>query len=319
MIPELQAKKPISDNTRKEIEMSEKKILPILFVLLVLIQPNAILMAETETKDFYLSNISAKDAGKALQKNFSELSPQPDIVVNEQKNSLTVIATRNVLEQIDKKLKEIDVIRPQIMVEAMVAEIPSSEMDKCGINWTNIGMGGIILPGEAVPAIENKFANISPETFQALKKKLETGEIKGNIITAPRIMVIDQTQGTIKIGGEVHYMEKVGDKLYELRTEKENDGFRFSVAPTVTDDTVQLSFDLQLNQVISRQIVPEASDLKIGRPVMNVRQITATVKVRNGETALAGGFVREEPGNKKVNILLFITPNILPDDKIFLP
>ncbi len=198
----------------------------------------------------------------------------------------------------------------QVTIEAMLVELPAAAMDKLGIEWPAPGGGVVEVIGKE-PVLSGKStlkqANISPKRLKMLKEKLLAGKIEANVLSTPCLAAIDKREASLKIGEEVHYMEKIGDELYKLRS-LDNVGLTFAVTPTVINDVIRMSLDLGLTQVKERMVVPEATDLNIGLPMMSTWQVSTNVTVKDGETVLLGGVSH----SKEASTLLFLTAKSLP-------
>jgi general secretion pathway protein D len=265
--------------------------------------------AKTETRTFYLDNTDASKVAETLQKSLGEICPKPDVAVDKATNSLVIIATEDALEQMGTMLDRLDVERPQIMIEAMLVEIARSELAKLRIELQAVTVNAEKHP--PVGELLKKFGSLSAEKLQTVKKMMQSGEIESNIVSNPRLMAIDQTQARFNTSaGKISYMEKVSDNLYELKT-FDDPGLSFTVTPTITGDSIRMALDLRLSQMEGRAVVPEAPDLRIGLPIMGTRMISTPVIVKNGETAVLGGFCRGRPENEKVDTLLFVTAGVV--------
>lgn len=195
-----------------------------------------------------------------------------------------------------------DIKSPEVEIKAIIVEIPSYELEKLGIDQNKILEGGTTYG-----------FNINPEKFQIFKNKLQTGEIEAKVGAPPTLKTISGYEGTVAFRGDVHYMQKVGDNLYKLRTINDI-GIIFTATPVIENDIIVITLKLQVNDVGKRQVLPEAPDLKVGIPLTTSRQISTTVSVKDGETVLVGGISRKDEGKDRqfsTHTLSFITANII--------
>jgi hypothetical protein len=179
-----------------------------------------------------------------------------------------------------------------ILIRAMVVEFPLSEIDKVktvlGTKQQGFSTGKKPEGGEAV---SSGLTVAIPQTdnLEALIKMLATGEIKGKVLWSPVVLTDDGKEATVKTTkGKIHYLERVKDNLYELK-EMEDPGSILQVTPTVKGDRIEVAVKLHLTDIGGRAALPDAPDLEAGMPLMNMRQVSATVAMPNGRTVVLGG------------------------------
>ncbi|MBU0534371.1 MAG: hypothetical protein KJ887_06220 [Candidatus Omnitrophica bacterium] len=146
-------------------------------------------------------------------------------------------------------------IKPsEVEIKAMVVTLSSAELQKLGIEKTK--------------------DNFSPEEFQIIRTKLQTGEIKSNILELPSLRTIDGTQATTKISSL---------KLEHI----------FTATPKIDGDIILISMKLQLTDAV-RMI-----------------KTSTTTQVKNGETALVSGISDLGAEEERLNTMVFVTANII--------
>ncbi len=183
-----------------------------------------------------------------------------------------------------------EVMPSEVKIKAMVVEVSSGELRKVGL--------------------EDRMENLSQEEILNLKNKLESNEIEVKILYPPTIITIDSTEGTTRFIKDIHYMEKVGDNLYQLKTLK-NIGISFTAQPIIEDNIIHTTVNLQVSYMRERQVLSEAPDLDIGPPVITSQQISTAISVNNGETIIIGGLREIDSEKEGLNTLVFVTANII--------
>ena len=105
-------------------------------------------------------------------------------------------------------------------------------------------------------------------------------------------------------------MEKVENDLFQLKTIT-NLGAFFKVTPAIkSDNTIELDLDFKMCSIGKRFKVPEAPDLDIGRPALNIRQAQTKMRVGDGETAVISGLTGSVKGIE-TSCLLLVTAHAL--------
>lgn len=268
------------------------------------------------------------------------------VVPDKKNNSLIVTGTRAEQDSIQKIIAALDQRNPQVLVEAIVADVSDELTQKLGTSLANNNgasqFGGI----ESIAGIygalgERKLANIPTGLllagkegsldiiFNALKSDSET-----NIISTPSLVTLDNQEASIVVGQEVPFKTGTSTATNGTTTdqiERKDVGITFKITPQINrDKTVKLAITQEVSSIST---AAGASDL-----ITNKRQINTNVMVNDGEIIVLGGLVEESNldsqdktpvlgdipllGNlfkkstktaKKTNLMLFIHPVILPD------
>lgn len=196
----------------------------------------------------------------------------------------------------------------KVQISGMVVEIPETEMDKVktvlGAEAFKTRIGPKGEGGE-----EGLTASIVPtEDLEALSKMLQTGEIQANMLWNPRVLAKDGQKATIEqSNGEIHYMEKVKENLYELKA-TEGPASQLTVTPTIKDGGIELAISLQVRSITGRAPLSEAPDLDAGPPLIGTRQVSSTVSLKDGQTMMLGGLK-----GKEAETLVFVTAGIVTE------
>ncbi len=168
--------------------------------------------------------ISAKKAdlktkGEATQ---AEQKPKLSIVPNKETNSLIINASADEFREINNIIRQLDIVRPQVLIEAIVVEVDASSSWGLGINWdmggksgTNMfggssGMGGVPSFSNptgltdknlAVPVTANTFTMgyVRDASILGFVLLNATGREQSiNVLSTPHILTIDNQEAEIK-------------------------------------------------------------------------------------------------------------------------
>ncbi|WP_448657672.1 type II secretion system secretin GspD [Sphingomonas sp. CJ99] len=253
-----------------------------------------------------------------------EATPQgfstPDITVQPapEINALVVRATPAMIASIETVIRELDVRRPQVMIEAAIAEITGDDAEALGIqlgtsaavlnqvegagtSFTTAGpslgqiLGALDVPAAALFGQLGGFnGNVSVgDTFSILVQALGQST-RANLLSKPQVTVLDNSPAEFIAGQEVPFI--TGSILTGNGTanpfttiERKDVGITLRVLPRVNaGETVRL------------EIVQEASSLPTGLPtsaadlITNRRQISTTVLADNGEVIVLGGLITDD-------------------------
>ncbi|NYT42060.1 type II secretion system secretin GspD [Sphingomonas sp. R-74633] len=264
---------------------------------------------------------SANTSGTVMQnvqtptpKGFStpELTVQPAPELN----AVVVRGTSAAIASIEPLITDLDVRRPQVLIEAAIAEITGDDAEQLGVQIGTSGAVlnqvkgaatsfdqsgaslGTILKALGVPVgsvLGNGLnANIAiGDDFSILVQALGTST-RANLLSTPQITVLDNVAGEFVSGQNVPFL--TGSILTNSTTvnpyttiERKDVGITLRVLPRVNaGDTIRLQVNQEASSIATAQ-TQAASDL-----VTNRRAITTTVLADNGQTIVLGGLTADD-------------------------
>ncbi|NDV13348.1 type II secretion system secretin GspD [Crenobacter caeni] len=279
---------------------------------------------------------------------------------------------RGVIDLLDKR-------RAQVFVEALIVEVSADRTVELGVQWQAAGKNGFVGTNFPNPGPGLLGTSLSPSLGEAgqasylnqlanagglniglidgtvnipgigeilnigvLARALET-QAKGNVLSSPTLMTMDNEQATIMIGQNVPF----------LTGQYANTGGSNGAAnPFQTFERKDVGIKLQLTPQVSEggmirmKIFQEASAVEptsLKNPdglITNTRSIETMVSVRDGNIVALGGLIQEtvSDGNsqvpllgdipilgnlfkyknetrKKNNLMVFLKPTIMRDDE----
>jgi type IV pilus assembly protein PilQ len=293
-----------------------------------------------ETRYIKINYANAKqDILPQLQKISTE--GRGSVSVDERSNQIIMTDTASKIAQAKALVKQLDNVTPQVIIEARIVEVTDSFSNDLGISWTgsqtNVQkdfLGGNIdwnvamnFPAASSSGIGINFERIAG-TPLLLDAKLTAIQTKGEakIISAPKIVTLDNKKAKIKQGVEVGYLER--DDAGGSSVKFKNVDLLLEVTPHVTpDQRVSMNIHITKNDV---------GDIINGVPSLNSNEAETELLVNNGDTIVIGGILKrtkevgtsEFPGlssipvlswlfkeksnsNKTGELLIFITPQIV--------
>jgi len=260
----------------------------------------------------------------------SEATPQgfstPDITVQPSPdiNAVVVRGTPSTIAAIEAIITDLDVRRPQVLIEAAIAEITGDEaealavqlgtsgavlsgVEGAGTSFTTAGPSlGAILTALGVPAgsiLGQGFTgNVAiGNDFSILVQALGTST-KSNLLSTPQITTLDNKVGEFVVAQEVPFV--TGSILTDSSTvnpyttiERKDVGITLKVLPRINaGDTIRLEVVQEASSIAATQL-SQATDL-----ITNRRAITTTVLADNGQTIVLGGLTSDDYGQVKSQV-----------------
>jgi general secretion pathway protein D len=229
--------------------------------------------------------------------------PGLKISADDGKNIIIIIGSPAAYKNVLSLLKSLDIPPRQVLIEATIAELTLTDELKYGVEWyiKNSMSGGPYTFGTFGSFGVNSIAGLSfgflSETarFQALVSAM-AGTNKANILSTPRLTVLDNKEATIQVGqdvptvtGEVTAADiAAADKTPSvLRSiQYRNTGIILRVKPTINTEGL-LTLD------ISQEVSTPGAEGAGGSPIFLTRRINTSVVVAHGQTVALGGLMQE--------------------------
>jgi general secretion pathway protein D len=262
------------------------------------------------------------------------------IVAESTTNSLAITTYKRNFPAIEKIIKDLDVMLPQVLIEVKIVEVTLNDDTKFGVEWmwektTTAGGKNYLQNGSTNFGLTDEVFGLKYGVINGaldiLLLSLEKNT-KVNILSTPRILTQDNHEATINIGQEVPYLESTqqtstGGVLTSYAFK--DVGVILTVLPRINkSETVTMTVDQQINSLIEFTL--------FNAPVITKREATAAVTVKDGQTMIIGGiiqdnktetinkvpiissipligrfFQRKNTTTEKTELMVFITPHII--------
>ena len=277
------------------------------------------------------------------------------ISVDDRNNQVIITDTAEKIEMAKAIVKNIDKVTPQVIIEAKVVEVSKTVSRDIGIDWTaeggiqgddaNAGIGpqrgmhylggtygmdtAMNFPVAGGGTIGFNFTRISGTPF-VLNAKLSALEVNGdvNIISAPKIVTLDNKKAMIRQGLEVGYFDTDDGNTNGRTVSFKKVDLLLEVTPHVTPDS-----RVSMSIFITKNDVDQYID---GIPSIATNEAETELLVNDGDTIVIGGIMKTThsegqsgfPGLSKIpglgrlfrldtksdrnnELLIFITPRIV--------
>ena len=233
------------------------------------------------------------------------------VIADKDTNSLLILSTPADYDVIVGALQKLDVMRRQVLVEVLLAEVTLSDDLQFGIDWfirARNNTTGVLGPGGLPPngrilsdtnAVPAGFANglqlvnLTGGEVRAVLNALGT-DGKTQILASPQIMVLDNEKAEIKVGDRISVQTQsqtgvstgtgVLNSYQYLET-----GILLDVTPRINSGGM---VTLDISQEVSQ---PKASSSGTNNPNPDVstRNAKTSVVVASGESIVLGGLISD--------------------------
>ena len=259
---------------------------------------------------------STMQSEKQAAKPVAALDKNIIIKAHGQTNALIVTAAPDVMNDLERVIAQLDIRRPQVLVEAIIAEVQDADGLNLGIQWANKNAGMTQFTNSGLPistAIAganqyNKDGTVSSSLVSALSSfnGIAAGFYQGNwamlltalssstkndILATPSIVTLDNMEATFNVGQEVPVLTgsqtTSGDNIFNT-VERKTVGIKLKVKPQINEgDSVLLEIEQEVSSVADAAS-STSSDLGA---TFNTRTVNNAVLVGSGETVVVGGLL----------------------------
>ncbi len=287
---------------------------------------------------------TARDANGRII-NVRELQGQISAIPDPNTNSIIVVASPENAEVIRNILDQLDKIPEQVMIETIIVEATLDSSDKLGVEW-NLIQNNVFKPGNTgVAGTDFGLAGATGLDRQGFKYTLSGGDLSGfiqalktdqkfQVLSTPRIFTSNNVQAQINISQSVPYIlssRQDANGAFTYNYTFEDVGIILTVTPRITN-----------NGYVTMEVTQTANELQgftsFNAPIVNQRQADTTVSVKDGETIILGGIIRNTVNstvrklpilgdlpilgnlfrstskqNVKTELLVFLSPRVVRD------
>jgi len=273
------------------------------------------------------------------------------VVASKETNSIIIISAPQDYDKIMEVVRELDVIRQQVLVEVLIIEINLSDDRSFGVDWralVDTGYGvdaiaqsntGLMAQGLATGGLAGLTVGLLngtiPSVYAILNANRDTTNFK--ILSTPQLVTVDNNEATISIGEQIPFLtsSRVDQNNNVVQTFDYKDvGIDLKLTPHVNKNGY---ITMEIKQQIKK--IVESTATLVNPSVFN-RQITSRVTVKDERTIVLGGLIRDDvtmvetkvpllgdipllgiffkkksKQTIRTNLMVFITPHLITDDQ----
>jgi general secretion pathway protein D len=243
------------------------------------------------------------------------------IIANKDTNSLIITAKPDEYAEILRIIKELDIVREQVLIEAMIVEVNLENGWGLGIDWMLGNKSGIHMYGgssiHSTTMPNYKLPDWAPAGKQ-LAVPLNTGLQLGympdlsvlgfallnasatdsnfNILSTPQVLTVDNSEAELNVGEEIGVPtnNRITDQNTTFQTfEYKTVGIKLKITPHITHkQRITLDLYQEVNSIIGDTTVTSTGSLV--PPKLGKRDIKTKVTVSDGKTIVVGGLISNQ-------------------------
>ncbi len=253
-----------------------------------------------------------------------------------QNNALVITAPPKVMHTILDIIGKLDIRRPQVLVQAIIAEVDVNKTDDLGVNWaaysqTNkLPLGGFVEPVGGTSIVDLIDAAKNPASlttsllegttigvgtlsaggvsFAAMLRALRSNDAN-NIVATPSAVTMDNEQAVLKSVDEVPFVTgqytnastvTSGTVTPFQTVQREEVGTILKVTPTIsaTGSSVMLKISVESSSVLPTSV-------STVDPTTQKRSITTNVLIQNKGIVVLGGLIQNSESRNHAGMPYF--------------
>ncbi len=260
---------------------------------------------EHMVRSFFLSHARAKDVQNVL-KTILDLKK---VMIDEPLNVLTVRDTEDKVRLAEKVIETHDRRLAEVMLEVELLEVNRNKLEQLGIDFSpyTIGVGlsraDLGSPTRFANSLQFLINTNALFTIPNATIRLFKSDVDAKTLAHPRVRVLNGKTAKVHIGDRIPLRTStVTEATGQVRTlyEYKEIGIKLTVEPIVhlTRET-SLKMNLEISSLGENLGTPAEPQYRIG-----TRNAETHLDVRDGETVILGGLIRDEERDTAVKIPL---------------
>ncbi len=221
------------------------------------------------------------------------------ITADETNNALLIVTTAEKYRLVEQALQQLDAVPLQVMLEACVAEVHLTNQLQYGLQYYFRNGNFSLLRSAVVPAslaADTGGLSLLFSQGNSIQAVLDLIAMltKVTVISAPRVMVLNNRTASIEVGDQVPIATSTAVGVITANAPVVNTiqlvdtGIILRVTPRVGAGGLVL---LDINQEVSSAVATTSST--INSPTIQQRKITSSIAVQDGQTLAIGGLISD--------------------------
>ena len=262
----------------------------------------------------------------------TNVDKQLDIQADESTNALVITAPPAMMRSLEAVIRQLDIRRAQVLVDAIIAEIGEGRARELGVQWavfdlsgstapiggTNFNNTGTSLVDIAQGVIDQQLVGLTPGisfgvgkiggngvNFAAVVNAL-AGDSDVNILSTPSLVTLDNEEAEIIVGQNVPFVTgsftntggSTGSVNPFQTVQRQDVGITLKVKPQINEgDSIVME--------ITQEVSTISNDAQAVDLITNKRNIKTNVLVDNNHVVVLGGLIedRVRESEQKVPLL----------------
>jgi type II secretory pathway component GspD/PulD (secretin) len=213
--------------------------------------------------------------------------------IDKASNSIVLTASAGQMQIIDALLQQVDSALPQVMIEAMVVEVPSDVTRNLGVAWQTSTPMTLNFTGGAYPCCA-QVTITSPAILATINTLIQDN--KSRLLANPRLAVRDGETARMNIGDKIPFQVINAQGVPSVVIIEA--GVKLEVTPRINADNF-----------VTVKMHPEVSSIKTAPapnvpPTIATREADSSLTVKDGTPIVLAGLIRKDETRTTVKVPL---------------
>ena len=228
-----------------------------------------------------------------------------EIRANDATNSLIITAPAEQMRSLKSVIRQLDIRRAQVHIEAIIAEVNYDKSQDIGVEWhTKLVKDGVVVASTPLNLID---------TIKTAGKGMSVGYLVGgelralltafaedvnvNVLSTPSIVTMDNEEANMIVGQNVpilsgSFSTGAGQPGNAITTYVRQDvGVMLKVRPQINEGN---TIKLKVRQEVSSVVEGAKDNVQSGGVTLNKREIETSILVDDGKILVLGGLIQDD-------------------------
>jgi type II secretory pathway component GspD/PulD (secretin) len=285
---------------------------------------------------FYISHADVAELNQLINAmmRIATMPVQPVVMPNKTANTLTVRGTAATVEIIERLIRANDKPRAEVVIDIQILEVNRQRVKRLGLNLSEYALGGTFSPEVAPPNTSvspSQVGSPPPFNLNTISQGVSTADFylsvpaavlrflatdsQTKLIAKPQLRGAEGAKLTLNLGDDIPVVQTVfGAAVAGGFASIPQSSFTYRTVGIIVEMTPRVTYegDIKLEMSVeSSALGPSISVAGQDVPSFSSRKVTTALRLREGESNLLAGLLRDEqrkvltgfPGLMKVPIL----------------
>ena len=253
-----------------------------------------------------LTGIGASKAGVTSQPVTPETTEKKfDIHADDATNSLMITAPIEQMRSIKSVIRQLDIRRAQVHIEAIIAEVNYDKSQDIGVEWhTKLVKDGVAVASSPISLGDmiktaGKGMSVGYLVGGELRALLTAfaEDVNVNVLSTPSIVTMDNEEANMIVGQNVpilsgSFSTGAGQPGNAITTYVRQDvGVMLKVRPQINEGN---TIKLKVRQEVSSVVEGAKDNVQSGGVTLNKREIETSILVDDGKILVLGGLIQDD-------------------------
>jgi type II secretory pathway component GspD/PulD (secretin) len=265
---------------------------------------------------FYVSHADVTELAQTINTviRVPQMAVQPTVMANKTANTITIRATTAVADVIERIIRANDKPRAEVIVDLQILEINRSRAKQYGLALSNYSLGLIFSPEVAPPNVSGAVGTPPPFNLNTISQGVSTTDFylavpsavvkflesdsRTKIIAKPQLRGAEGTKLSLNLGTDYPVLSSVfGSAAAGGIQTVPVSSYNYRPVGIIVEMTPRVTYDGEIIMDLTVESSTLGVNINVGgqqAPSFGSRKVTTRLRLREGESNLLAGLLREE-------------------------